>query len=112
MGVVLPEARIRAVERDQAPLASIFTEVCTTYLDAPMFDWADGCVLYDPLAVAIAADPSIASFEDMAIGVETSGRLSIGQTVPLREEPSNMRVCVKVDGAKTVDDIVATILAP
>ena len=96
----------------QAPLASIFTEVCATYLDAPMFDWADGCVLYDPFAVAIAADPGIATFEDMAIGVETSGRLSIGQTVPLREEPSNMRVCVKVDGAKTVDDIVATILAP
>lgn len=86
-------------------------KVCATYLAAPMFEWADGCVLYDPLAVAIAADPGIARFERMAIGVETAGRLSIGQTVPLRDTPPNMNVCIDVDGPAVVDRIVSTILS-
>jgi len=109
-GMVLPEARIRAVDRNSARLAPMFADVCATYLEAPMFEWADGCVLYDPLAVAIAADPGIARFEDMAIAVETTGRLSLGQTVPLRDHKPNMRVCTGVDGRAVVNDIVDTIL--
>jgi inosine-uridine nucleoside N-ribohydrolase len=71
-GMVLTEAEIRSVDRASAPLAPLFIDICATYLDAPMFDWAKGCVLYDPLAVAVAADPGIASFEEMAIGLETT----------------------------------------
>ena len=76
-----------------------------------MFDWANGCVLYDPLAVAVAADHRIASFQEMTVGVETSGALSLGQTVPMRGQKPNMRVCVSVDGARIVGEIVSTILA-
>ena len=111
-GMLLPEATIRSVDPASAPLASIFVDTCATYLDAPMFDWGHGCVLYDPLAVAVAADPGIASFEDMAIGVETNGALTLGQTMPIRDQAPNMRVCVSVDGARVVGEIVKTILAP
>jgi len=89
----------------------LFVDVCSTYLDAPMFNWGHGCVLYDPLAVAVAADPAVGTFETMAISVETAGTLSLGQTVPLRDAPPNMRVCVGVEGARIVSSIVATILA-
>jgi inosine-uridine nucleoside N-ribohydrolase len=83
--MVLPESAIHTVSPNSAPLGSFFVEVCRTYLEAPMFELADGCVLYDPLAVAVAADSSIASYEEMAVGVETEGKLTVGQTVPLRE---------------------------
>ena len=109
-GMLLPEATIRSVDPGSSPLASAFVDICRTYLDAPMFDWGHGCVLYDPLAVAVTADPGIASFEEMAIGVETSGALSLGQTVPLRDQKPNMRVCVSVDGTQIVAEIVNTIL--
>jgi purine nucleosidase len=111
-GMLLPEATVRSVDPGSAPLASLFLDVCATYLDAPMFDWGHGCVLYDPLAVAVAADPGIASFEEMAIGVETAGTLTVGQTVPMRDKEPNMRVCVSVDGTRIVGEIVKTILAP
>lgn len=113
-GLVLPAATIRSTPTDGAgaSLAPLFVDICSSYLDAPMFHLADGCVLYDPLAVAVTADPSIAVFEDMAIGVEVEGRLTIGQTVPLRDHKPNMRVCTKIDGRRIVDDIVATILTP
>ena len=76
-----------------------------------MFDWGYGCVLYDPLAVAVAAEPALGAFEPMAVGVETTGKLSLGQTVPLRDQPANMRVMTSVDGERVVDAILKTILA-
>jgi purine nucleosidase len=109
-GMLLPETTIRAVDPASAPLASLFVETCATYLDAPMFDWGHGCVLYDPLAVAVAADPAIGSFQEMTLGVETSGALTLGQTVPIRDQKPNMRVCVSVDGKRIVGEIVDTIL--
>jgi inosine-uridine nucleoside N-ribohydrolase len=76
-----------------------------------MFDWGHGCVLYDPLAVAVAADQTIGTFEALAASVETTGTLSLGQTVPIRDAPTNMRVCVGVDGPRVVRGIVDIILA-
>ena len=110
-GMVLPEARIRSVDPSSTAVASLFVDICSAYLDAPMFDWGHGCVLYDPLAVAIAADPEIGSFQEMAIGVETSGRLTIGQTVRICDRKPNLRACISVDGARVVGEIVNTILA-
>jgi purine nucleosidase len=111
-GMLLSEATIRSVDPAAGPLSSLFVDICATYLDAPMFDWGHGCVLYDPLAVAVAADAGIAAFQEMAVGVETGGTLTLGQTVPIRDQKPNMQVCVSVDGARVIGDIVETILAP
>jgi inosine-uridine nucleoside N-ribohydrolase len=110
-GLVLPEATIREVDPGSSALARMFVDVCATYLEAPMFEFEDGVVLYDPLAVAAAADSAVGTFKEMAVGVETTGRLTLGQTVPVRDQPTNMRVCVDVDGSAVVVDIVRKILA-
>ncbi|MFN8195794.1 MAG: nucleoside hydrolase [Nocardioidaceae bacterium] len=110
-GVVLPDATVRGLDRTESAAAAMLSAVCETYLEAPMFDWADGCVLYDPLAMAVAADPALGGFTDMALGVETAGVLTVGQTVPLRDASPNVHVLVEVDGPRVVDEIVRTILA-
>ncbi|WP_297082656.1 nucleoside hydrolase [uncultured Demequina sp.] len=109
-GLVLQDSAIRALDPTRSPVAEILAQVCTTYLDAPMFDWAPGCVLYDPLAIAVAADPGVCVTKHMSLSVETSGSLTLGQTVPIRDAKPNVRVCVDVDGARVVDELVATIL--
>ncbi|MFC5832669.1 nucleoside hydrolase [Nonomuraea insulae] len=109
-GLVLGDDAIRGIDRTASRIAPMLADVCATYLDAPMFDWADGCVLYDPLAVAVAADPGVATFTDLAVGVETRGELTLGQTVPLRDREPNLRACVDVDGARVVDGILSRIL--
>ncbi|WP_405148804.1 nucleoside hydrolase [Sphaerisporangium sp. NBC_01403] len=112
-GVVLTDTLLRSVDRGASRLAPLLLDICATYMESPMFDWADhaGCVLYDPLAVAVAADRSIADFEAMPLGVETRGELTIGQTVPVRREEPNVQVCVDVDGSRVVEDILRTILS-
>lgn len=109
-GLLLSENTIRGFARSGSRAQPILTAICETYLDAPMFDWGHGCVLYDPLAMLAAADPAVGVYESMAIGVETEGRLSLGQTVPLRDMPDNVRVMVDVDGHAAVESIVASIL--
>jgi inosine-uridine nucleoside N-ribohydrolase len=109
-GMLMPEATVREVDRAASPLAALFVDVCSTYIEAPMFDWGHGCVLYDPLAVAVAGDPALGTFDPMAVGVETAGKLSTGQTVPLRDQPANLRVMTGVDGRAVVDTMVKTIL--
>jgi len=107
-GLVLTREHLAGIGDDK-PLNQLFKQVCACYFDAPMFDWSEGCVLYDPLAVAVAADAQAGEFTAMAIGIETVGRLTLGQTVPLRDTPTNVLVYTQIDGHKIVSDIVKTI---
>jgi inosine-uridine nucleoside N-ribohydrolase len=112
MGVVLTEDMLAAVDPESSDTARLMVDICSMYFDAPMFDWAGhgGCVLYDPLAVAVSAGPELAELEPMAIDVETRGDITAGQTVPVRGAQPNARVCVKVDGPSFVTGMLATIL--
>lgn len=107
-GLVLTREHLVGIGDDK-PLNQLFKQVCACYFDAPMFDWSEGCVLYDPLAVSVAADAQVGEFTAMAIGIETAGRLTLGQTVPLRDVPANVHVCTRIDGHKIVSDIVKII---
>jgi len=108
-GLVLTREHL-ANRAEDKPLNTLFKQVCAIYCDAPMFDWSEGCVLYDPLAVAVTADASVGVFAEMAIGIETTGQLTVGQTVPLRDKPANVRVCTRIDGQAIVNNIVRTIV--
>jgi purine nucleosidase len=69
----------------------------------------DGCRLHDPLALAVAIDPSLARLETTRVEVETEGRWTTGETVadltgirgspwPVGWEPeANARVALEVD---------------
>ncbi|MCV2393255.1 nucleoside hydrolase [Actinotalea sp. M2MS4P-6] len=108
-GLLLTEDVIRTVDPDESAVGRIFADISSTYLEAPMFDWGHGCVLYDPLAVLAAADPSVGTYEDMAIAIETLGEHTRGQTVPLRDAPPNVHVMVTVDGTAAVREVVDQI---
>lgn len=59
------------------------------------------CPLHDPLAVAVAEDPSICQTERCFVDVEVQGELTAGMTVVDRRKnpahPANAEVCVDVD---------------
>ena len=67
----------------------------------------DGIALHDPLAVAVALDPSIVGFEPLHVEVECEGRATRGMSIadrrPLRSHHKrrpNCRVAVSVDAAR------------
>jgi purine nucleosidase/pyrimidine-specific ribonucleoside hydrolase len=77
-----------------------------------------GIVLHDPLAMAVALDPSLVTFEPACVEVECEGRLTRGLTLTDRREiPSHRkraptcRVAVDVD-AERVLEVVLERLCP
>jgi len=81
----------------------------------------DGCRLHDPLAMAIAIDPSLARLETTRVEVETQGRWTMGETVadlagvrgspwPVGWEPeANARVALEVDADAFMDRFVERV---
>lgn len=69
-----------------------------------------GIVLHDPLAMAVALDPSLVTFEPLSVEVECEGKLTRGLSLADRREiPSHRkrvpacRVAVDVDAARVLD---------
>jgi purine nucleosidase/pyrimidine-specific ribonucleoside hydrolase len=67
-----------------------------------------GITLHDPLAVAVALDPSLVSFEPLSVSVECQGRhtrgLALADRRPRRWRPRpNCRVAMAVDAPRVLD---------
>ncbi|WP_254721977.1 nucleoside hydrolase [Kovacikia minuta] len=63
-----------------------------------------GCYLHDPLAVAVAIDPSLVKTESLYMMVETEGRFTTGMSLADRRDrrdektnPPNVEACLEVD---------------
>ena len=58
-----------------------------------------GCPLHDPLAVAVAEDPSLVKFEPMQLDVELAGEITRGQLIADRRSgvSPNVDVAMEVD---------------
>jgi purine nucleosidase/pyrimidine-specific ribonucleoside hydrolase len=66
-----------------------------------------GIFLHDPLAMAVAIEPSLVGLESLHVAVEWEGRLTRGMTVadrrdiePYRKEPPTCRAALSVDGPR------------
>jgi inosine-uridine nucleoside N-ribohydrolase len=65
-------------------------------------------MLHDPLAVAMAFDPSFCETSEMCIEVETRSAHIRGATIPTRKDP-NASVCVSVDAERFMGTFVDTL---
>jgi purine nucleosidase len=96
-------------------LGAKMMEIAQFYVEAyaKMYPGIEGCGLHDPLAVAIAEDPSLATFERMCVDVELNGALTRGQTVADRRrtavERTNADVCIAVDADRFADRFVEAL---
>lgn len=93
-------------------------EIAQFYVEAyaKMYPGIDGCGLHDPLAVAIAEDPSLATLERLCVDVELAGVLTRGQTVADRRRNAvdrrNADVCMHVDADRFARRFVEIFVAP
>jgi inosine-uridine nucleoside N-ribohydrolase len=111
-GTILSEEQLRRIDPAQSEAAALLSTVCETYLESPMFafDGHRGCVLYDPLAVAVCIDSSLVTLTPMNIVVEQSGAYGVGQTIPLRNGEPNVAVATNVDGNRAAQLILDRLL--
>jgi len=78
-----------------------------------MYPGIEGCGLHDPLAVAVAEDPSLAKTERMFVDVELHGELPRGQTVADRRRTAlahhYVDVCMDIDRPRFEANFLAAI---
>jgi inosine-uridine nucleoside N-ribohydrolase len=104
--VVLTQAGLRAALASHGGRTARFIEDFTAHgFDFESERGDGGMALHDPLAVGVAVDPSLVSFEPLHVAVECEGRLTRGMTVadrrPHRTRPApTCRAALEVDAPR------------
>jgi purine nucleosidase len=115
MTILFSTDMVDEVHREGDDAARTLMRMAEFYVNAykTMYPGIAGCGLHDPLAVAIAEDPSLARTERMFVDVELHGEFTRGQTVADRRRTAvplhNADVCMEVDRAQFVTDFLAAI---
>jgi purine nucleosidase len=103
------------VAREGDEAAKTLMRITEFYVKAykSMYPGIEGCGLHDPLAVAVAEDPSLAKTERMFVDVELHGELTRGQTVADRRRTAvahhNVDVCMDIDRPRFEANFLAAI---
>jgi purine nucleosidase len=106
MTTLFTNEMVDEVAREGDGAAKALMRMTAFYVNAykTMYPGIAGCGLHDPLAVAIAEDPSLARMERMFVDVELRGDLTRGQTIADRRRTAaplhNADVCMEVDRAR------------
>ena len=115
MRTLLSTDMIDEVVREGDEAAKVLMRMADFYVRSykTMYPGIQGCGLHDPLAVAVAEDPSLAKTERMLVDVELNGALTRGQTVADRrgtaKDLCNAEVCTSVDRARFEVGFLAAI---
>jgi len=115
MKTLFTEPMMDRIEKDGGIASRKVSEASRFYLAAYREQYPEitGCALHDPLAVAVALDPSLVTIEPMQVDVECAGELSRGQVIPDRRRTGttvpNAGVCVDVDVERFVGGFVETL---
>jgi purine nucleosidase len=103
------------VAREGDEAAKTLMRMTAFYVNAyrRMYPGIRGCGLHDPLAVAVAEDPTLARTERMFVDVELHGKLTRGQTIADRRVTAaplqNADVCMDIDRPRFETNFLAAI---
>ena len=115
MTTLFSTAMMAEVAREGDEAAKVLMRMTEFYVRAykTMYPGIEGCGLHDPLAIAVAEDPTLATTERMFVDVELHGALTRGETVADRRRTAlprrNANVCVDVDRARFTANFLAAI---
>jgi purine nucleosidase/pyrimidine-specific ribonucleoside hydrolase len=107
--VILRERQLARRSEAQPPAVTEFVRDLTRHgFDVAPAEADAGIVLHDPLAVGVALDPSLVSFEALAVAVECQGELTRGLSLADRRSRAvrprpNCRVAMAVDAPRFLD---------
>ncbi len=116
MRTLLTPAIVGDIAARGGPAAATVMQIARFYVAAyqAQYPGIAGCSLHDPLAVAVAEDPSLVTIEPMHVDIELAGELTRGQVVADRRRTGkvqpNAHVCVDVDVPRFTERFVTTFV--
>jgi purine nucleosidase len=71
------------------------------------FQGVQGCVINDPLALALTFAPDLCDYRELPVDVDISGGVSMGKTIGdfynYTRKPANMRVALRVRAREFIE---------
>ena len=116
---VLTQDDVRRLQEVESPITKFVADATRFYMEFhDEFQKIDGCVINDPLALALAFAPELCTYRDLPVDVDISGGICMGKTVSdfynYGKKPANMRVALDVRARDFIDLFIERIqsLAP
>jgi purine nucleosidase len=98
---VLTPGDVNRLQKTDAPITRFVVDAARFYMEFhDEFQKIDGCVINDPLALALTFAPELCTYQELPVEVDISGGICMGKTVAdfynYGKKPANMRVALGV----------------
>lgn len=105
---ILTSQDVQRLLRIESPVSRFIADATRFYMEFhDEYQHIDGCVINDPLALALTFAPELCDFEEHYVDVDIQGGVSMGKTFAdfykMSAKPANMRVALGVRGRAFIE---------
>ncbi|MEO8355909.1 MAG: nucleoside hydrolase [Chloroflexota bacterium] len=105
---ILTLSDVQRLRQVDSPITKFVEDATRFYMEFhDEFQSIQGCVINDPLALALAFAPELCTYQEMPVDVDLSGGISMGKTIGdfynYGKKPANMKVALGVKPRDFID---------
>lgn len=105
---VLTKADVKGLQSIQSPIPKFVDDSTRFYMEFhDEYQKIDGCIINDPLALALTFAPGLCDYEEHYVDVDISGGVSMGKTYAdfyrMTNKPANMKVALGVHAREFIE---------
>ena len=111
---ILTPGDVSRLLQTDSPITRFVADATRFYMEFhDEFQKIEGCVINDPLALALTFAPELCTYQDLPVDIDLSGGISLGKTAAdfynYGKKPANMRVALGVRARDFMDLFVERI---
>jgi purine nucleosidase len=111
---ILTPADVSRLQKINSPISKFVAGATRFYMEFhDEYQQIEGCVINDPLALALTFAPELCTYQELPVEVDLSGGISMGKTVAdfynYGKKPANMRVALSVRARDFIELFVSRI---
>jgi inosine-uridine nucleoside N-ribohydrolase len=111
---ILTAADVSRLQKIDSPITKFVADATRFYMEFhDEYQQIEGCVINDPLALALTFAPELCTYQELPVEVDLSGGISMGKTVAdfynYEKKPANMKVALGVRARDFIDLFVSRI---
>ncbi len=107
---------VQRLQKINSPIPAFLAEATRFYMEFHNeYQNIDGCIINDPLALALTFAPELCTYEELYVDVDISGGVSMGKTFAdfyrMTQKPANMKVALGVRAADFIELFLQRMMA-
>ena len=105
---ILTPDDVKRLQKINSPITEFIVDATRFYMEFhDEFQKIEGCVINDPLALALTFAPELCTYQELPVDVDLSGGISMGKTIAdfynYGKKPANMKVALGVRARDFID---------